>query len=652
MRYSPNLRLLAALASLTVCMPLARCQEPEGQSAFDPRATMQSVAALLVRGHISHHPVDDEISTKAFVALFDHLDPQRVFFLQSDIDGLRPDERLLDDYLLAGDDIFALRVQALYETRLRDASELAQRLLAVEPDFSVHEALSTDGKATAFARTKPELEDRWRRRVKLDRLALQFSGIGDAAAKERLQRRYIRMGTEHGTPLSATERFLDAITSCYDPHTTYFSPRAAADFAMLTRLNYEGIGAVLGDEDGRVIVKKLMDGASARSSGEVKVGDVILAVGRDDGSGMEPVDGWPIDDIVDHIRGPRGTFVRLQLSSDGAPPRVVTLERRKTELRDEYATGEVFTEGTERVGWIRLPGFYADPEGDHSATRDVARLLGDFAARDVTSVVLDLRANGGGLLSEAVSLTGLFLHGQNVVRVEDSSGRTTRMDDPDRRALWSGPLIVLISRMSASASEILAGAIEDNGRGLVVGDSSTHGKGTVQSVIDLVGYPVHRGEHPSGTLKLTIQQFYRPGGASTQRRGVPADIVLPAWTESVAEGEAAEDNALPFRAIAPLVRGSAMRNGDLVAKLAKASADRVAGSAEFLALERANVARSNLRREKQIPLEKAAYAAYRQVVKVTLVDEDPTKEADYYRGEVCKIASDYAQALRRPHATT
>lgn len=645
MRHSPRLLAFATVAMMTACLPLAICQSPAGATAFDPRATMQSAAELLVEGHISHHPVDGDYSQKAFVALFDELDPLRVFFLQSDIDELRGEERQLGEYLLAGDDGFALRVQTRYENRIGEAAELAKRLLAVAPDFTVDESLAADGKQIAFAKSKAELEDRWRQHVKLDRLALEFNGIQGDAVTERLQKRYTRMTAERGTPLLATERFLDAITSVYDPHTTYFSPRAAADFAMMTRLNYEGIGAVLGSEDGHVTIAKLLDG-SARASGEVKVGDVILALGRDDDSAMESVDGWETDDVVDRIRGPRGTFVRLQLVSGAETPRLVKLERRKTELADQFASGKVLEEGSQRIGWIDLPGFYADPEGGHSATRDVARLLEDFAAKDVGCVVLDLRTNGGGLLTEAVSLTGLFLNGGNVVRVENSTGRDKRLDDPDPKALWQGPLLVLTSRFSASASEILAGAIQDNGRGLVVGDTMTHGKGTVQSVIDLADYPAHRGDHPSGTLKLTIQQFFRPGGASTQRRGVHADIVLPAWSESVAEGEDADANALPFRAIESLVDGETkLRNADLVASLAEASAKRVAGDADFVAVDKANLVRERLREQKRIPLERSAYTAYRQANKVSSGDDDPAKEPDYYRTEVCKVAVDYAARL-------
>lgn len=641
-----NLRWLTGLIAITGCMPLALCQAPDRTQAFDPGATMRSAAAVLVEGHISHHPLDDSISEHAFAALFDELDPQRLFFLQSDVDDLRQNERLLDDYVLAGDVGFAMRLQGLYETRVREASELAQQLIASPPDFSIQETLPTDGKLLGFASSWTDLGDRWRRRVKLDWLALQYGGLEDRTVAERLHERYARMAVEHGTLDTATERFLDAITSCYDPHTTYFSPRAAEDFAIAMRLNYEGIGAVLGQEDGRIVVLKLMDGGSARASGEMQVGDVILAVGADDGGAMEPVDGWSLRDVVDRIRGPRGTFVRLQLSGDGPEPRIVTLERRRTELSDQFATGQIFNEGHLRIGWIELPGFYADPKGSHSATRDVARLLADFVAEGVGCIVLDLRANGGGLLSEAVSMTGLFLEGGNVVRVEGSDGRTKRFDDPDRRALWTGPLVVLTSRLSASASEILAGAIQDNSRGLVVGDSTTHGKGTVQSVVDLADYPVRRGDHPSGELKLTIQQFYRPGGGSTQLRGVHADVVLPAWTESVAEGEAAADNALPFRSIGPLVSGeSVARNAVLVAELVEASASRVAASPEFGAVERANRARVELHARKQIPLERSAYSAYREAVKVRLVDDDPSKEPAFYRSEVCKIAGDYVRAL-------
>jgi carboxyl-terminal processing protease len=651
MRRLPEFRslVLAATFAVGAFLPLARCQNGDDLVAFDPHATMQSIAALLVEDHISHHPVDDAVSERAFATLFDDLDPQRLFFLQADLDALRTERDRLDDYLRAGDDGFALQLQDLFDQRLQDASELALRWLAVKPDFGIDESISIDGKSTGFATSAAALDDRWRRRVKLDRLAVEADGASGDQIVQRLRRRYTNMAHRRDNEQLAVSRFLEAIASSYDPHTTYFSPSAAEDFAMLTRLHYEGIGAVLGEDDGRVIVKKLIHGGSARASGEIAAGDVIRAIGPDDDSALEPIDGWPLGDIVDRIRGPHGTFVRLSLSTAGKPPRTVRLERRQTELADHYAKGEVLNEEGERVGWIELPGFYADAESGRTATRDVARLLAGFVEQGVTGVVLDLRANGGGLLSEAVSLTGLFLDAGNVVRVQDSDGNIRRYDDPDHRVAWSGPLLVLTSRLSASASEILAGAIQDNGRGLVVGDTTTHGKGTVQTVIDLADCPVHRGDRPSGTLKVTIQQFFRPGGDSTQLHGVHADIVLPAWTEALTEGEAASDNALPFRAIAPLVHGrTAARGTALVQRLAQASAHRIADDAAFRSVVKANAVREQLQAQKQIPLTRPAYAAWRAATRVERIDDDATKEPAYYRSEVCRIAHDYAEALRHP----
>ncbi|MCA8948886.1 MAG: PDZ domain-containing protein, partial [Planctomycetes bacterium] len=589
MRHTPSSRWFAAIAVAVLTTSLASCQQHAAGPPFDPRGTMQSVAMLLEQDHISRHPLDDEVSRQAFAALFDELDPMRLFFLQDDVDGYRPEADRLDDYVRAGDPAFADEVHALLERRVREASALALQQLEQSPDFTRDESISTDTETLAFAATPTELAERWRQRVKLDRLRLEFSGVPADDIAGRLRRRYERMTLESATPERAVTELLDAITGVYDPHTTYFAPRTAADFAMMIRLNYEGIGALLGDDDGRIVVRKLLRGGSAIAAGTLAAGDVILAVGNDDDGELEPIDGMPIDDVVDRIRGPRGTSVRLQVSTGGAPPRIVTLERRKTELQDQLASGEVVEAGSARIGWIDLPGFYADPDGSRSATADVARLLRDFQDQGVSAVVLDLRENGGGLLSEAVSLTGLFLRGGNVVRVRDTDGQTRRFDDPDDGALWSGPLVVLTSRFSASASEILAGAIQDDGRGLVVGDTATHGKGSVQTVVDLGEHPLHRGDHPSGALKLTTQQFFRPGGDSTQLHGVAADIVLPAWTEAVAEGEAALPHALPFRAIAPLVGGvTPARDPRLVERLAAASAGRVAADPGFVAVEQHN----------------------------------------------------------------
>ncbi len=649
-RTIPNWSLALPLAAL-LALPAA-CQRREALPGAADAATLQSVAMLLERGHISHHPVDDEVSRQAFDALFDGLDPLRLFLLRADVDRYLPLRERLDDELRAGDLRFADDVMALLARRKREAMELALEQLESPVDFTVDESIPLDGRSVPFAASREELAERWRLRVKLDRLGLAASGVPEADVVPRLERRYWRMAERHDDPEQAVTAFVGAITGVYDPHTVYLAPRTAEDFAMQIRLDYEGIGAVLGDEDGRPVVQKLIEGGSAAASGQLQEGDLILAVGADDEAALEPVDGMELHDIVDRIRGPRGTRVRLQVATAGAEPRVLVLERRRTELVDQMAKGEVVEAGEgPRIGWIDLPGFYAAPDGTRSATVDVARILREFQAEDVAAVVLDLRHNGGGLLSEAVSLTGLFLEGGNVVRVQETGGRTHRLDDPDPTALWTGPLVVLTSRMSASASEILAGAIQDEGRGLVVGDSTTFGKGSVQVVLDLAAHAPKWRAQPRGALKLTTQQFFRPGGASTQRHGVAADIVLPAWTEAAIEGEAGLPHALPFRALSPLPVPASQpaRDPALVGSLRERSRERVAAAPDLEAVLAANRERERLRAAGRIPLSRDGYAAWRAAMS-SAPDEPSAGAVDAYRHEVTEIAADYARALRG-HAT-
>jgi carboxyl-terminal processing protease len=616
---------------------------------FDAHATMQTVAELLGHHHASREPLDDKISERAFQALVHELDPLGLYFLQGDIETLSQHKDLLDDDLEAGDDTFAEHLEKLYQQRVCEAVELGLQWLGKPQNFDVDETMAVDVGIDGYAGTKAQLDDRWRKRVKYDLLVLEGDGVTGKEAVERLRKRYEHMA-ERVTlrlPEDVDAGFIEAIASSYDPHTTYMPPRAAENFAIRIRLNYEGIGAVLSDEDGRVVISQLIPGGAAIASAQLKVGDVILGVGQGAAGEVQSVVGLDIDDVVDQIRGPRGTVVRLRVTTGAAPPRIVELPRKKTELADSLATGKVIDKGGTKVGWIDLPGFYADPKGQHSATRDVKKILEDFKAQGVGSVVLDLRLNGGGLLSEAVSLTGLFLDTGNVVQVRGPGGRIEQLDDNDAGATWTGPLVVLTSRFSASASEIVAGAIVDEGRGIVVGDTSTHGKGTVQRVIDLARFG-NRDEHPSGALKLTVQQFFRPGGDSTQLRGVRSDIVLPSWTQGVAEGEAALPNALPFSHIPAVVDlHSPLRDPALLQRLSQASAERCASDPHFQAVVKDNARRAGWLREKVVPLQRTAFQDWRGE-KQKDVRSDGTRKADedWYVDEVCRIAGDYAAGVR------
>jgi len=344
------------------------------------------------------------------------------------------------------------------------------------------------------------------------------------------------------------------------------SPASEEDFDIAMSLELKGgIGASLMNEDGFTVIKKLVAGGVAEKNGQLKIDDKIVAVGQGDEGPTVDVTDMKLRSVVKLIRGQPGTAVRLDIMpGDDTQRKIVKIVRQKIELKDSAAKGAIFDAGRKadgtpyRIGIIDLPSFYRDMAGEglglpdvRSTTRDVRKILDDFNRKHVDAVILDLRYNGGGSLPEAISLTGLFIGEGPVVQVKDSEGRVQHLDDAGPDMVWSGPLVVLISKFSASASEILAGAIQDYGRGLIVGDRSTHGKGTVQSLIDL-GQQLFHSRGALGALKITTQQFYRPDGDSTQKRGVVSDVELPSLTNHFAEGEAEMDYPLAFDSVAPL----------------------------------------------------------------------------------------------------
>ena len=394
-------------------------------------------------------------------------------------------------------------------------------------------------------------------------LVLKADKTNKEDIRTRLKRRYQSIGKRmHQTSSDELlEMFLTSVTTSFDPHSTYMAPENAKNFNIVIGLQLQGIGAELRMTDGYTVIDKLIPGGPADKSGQLKAGDRIMTVGQNDEGESVDVADMKLNDVVGLIRGHAGTVVRLGvLSEGGGALKVIKITRAKVELKDQEARSTIIEDGKKldgtpfKLGVIDLPSFYMDMQGARegnedfkSCTRDVRRLLDDFNRKGVDAVVLDLRKNGGGSLTEAISLTGLFIEQGPVVQVKDPDGRVQQYDDTDRGMAWRGPLVVMISKFSASASEILAGAIQDYRRGLIVGDSSTHGKGTVQTMMDL-GPQLFRIANPPdlGSLKLTVQQFYRPSGDSTQQRGVLADIVLPSLTDHYDVSEADLDYPVAF----------------------------------------------------------------------------------------------------------
>ncbi len=548
--------VVAADSGLAYPPPL----KPAGQEVKAARLA----AELLSRFHYKAVPLDDALSSKMFDQYLKALDPEKLYFLQSDIDRLAVDKARLDDAILGEDLRVPFEIFNLYERRAVERMAYARSLLLKGFDFSGDETLMMDRKDQPWPATEADSLDLWRKRVKNDWLRLKLAGQDDAAIAKVLDKRYASAEKRIGKikASDAFQAFMNAYTTAIEPHTNYLGPRAAENFDISMRLSLAGIGAVLTDIDGYATIRELVAGGPALLSGKLQVGDRIVGVAQGETSPLEDVVGWRLDDTVALVRGAVGSTVRLDVlpadQGPDAPLKTVVLVRKTITMQDSAAKAKVYSvatgEGKRLIGVITLPSFYEDVEGlrrgdkDYrSAGRDVARLLADMKAQKVEAVLIDLRNNGGGSLREAIGLTGLFVGKVPVVQTRNARGEISVERNINTGVAWDGPMGVLINRSSASASEIFAAAIQDYGRGLVIGEPS-FGKGTVQTVADLD--QIAKNTSPVyGELKLTIAQFFRVNGGTTQLRGVTPDINLLASGDAASFGESSFGNALPWTRI-------------------------------------------------------------------------------------------------------
>lgn len=649
------------------------------------RDVTRIVTQLMQSSHLSRHPLDDEISRRGFKLFIEGLDPMKCYFYQSDIDEFEKFEDKLDDMLQRYDTRFGHAVFKRFLERIDERVATVDDILKHDIDFTVDEEMVTDPDLLHYPKDEAEARKRWEQRIKYDLLLLKLGtsdddnseeavdpAKADAEAREKLSKRYRnfkrRMGQFDNDEL--LETYLTAFTTAYDPHTTYMSPSAWENFRIDLRLNLDGIGARLQDDFGKTVVASVVPGGAADKHGKLKKDDVIVSVGQGEEGEMEDIVGQKLNDVVSKIRGPAGTTVRLGVIPAGKKDTIIyKITRAKIQLEDSAAHGEVLEVGSKpngapmKVGVIDLPSFYQDMEGKRrripnfrSATRDVRKILAGFKEQGVDAVVLDLRRNGGGSLDEAVDLTGLFIDKGTVVQVMDYDKYVRRHDDEDAGMAWDGPLVVVTSKLSASASEILAGAIQDYRRGLVVGDTSTHGKGTVQTpqpLGEVYGIPFPPN---LGVLKITIQQFFRPNGDSTQKRGVLADIVLPSITNHMDVGESDLDYAIDFKRIerssfSPLN----LVTGQLIAKLRAKSNDRVGKSEDFAKLLKRIEAYEGRKARKSVTLNEKKFMEEANEVNVESEEEERLAEEltnskikrDYYLDEVLMITRDYVNELQQ-----
>ena len=523
---------------------------------------------VLERFHYRKVSLDDAFAEQIFDRYIEALDPNRSFFLQSDVDRFQRQLRSLDDDLRRGRLELGFEIFRLYRERVDTRVDWALALLEGDFGFDDEERYRFDRSEARWATSKGELDEIWRKRVKNDWLGLRLAKKNDDEIRDLLRKRYegLARRIRQFDSDDVFQAYVNAYTQSLEPHTSYMSPSTSENFDISMRLSLEGIGAVLRAETEYTVVQRTIVGGPARQSGQIHGGDRIIGVAQGLDGPMEDVVGWRLQDVVDKIRGPKGSVVRLQIlpksaGSDGAS-REVSLVRNEIKLEDQAAKSYIIDDVPQapdvRVGVIEIPAFYrdfrAESEGKRdfrSTTRDVRRLIGDLKLQGVDGIVIDLRGNGGGSLTEATALTGLFIDEGPVVQVKDSFGKVEVERDPDPGIIYRGPLAVLVDRNSASASEIFAGAMQDYGRGLIIGEP-TFGKGTVQTLIDLNRY-VPGSEDDLGRLRLTMAEFFRVSGGSTQLRGVEPDIIFPTAEHIADHGERSLDNPLPWGSIHPAV---------------------------------------------------------------------------------------------------
>jgi carboxyl-terminal processing protease len=535
----------------------------------DPRheSVGELVTEFIQKSHYSHISVDDELSSRVMDRYIESLDGNRMYLLESDIEFFENYRYQLDDIVRSKPLNPVFEMFSVYQTRVRERLDFALAQLESEPDFSVSEDYQFDRSEEPWAKTEAELDEIWRKRVKNDVLRLELADKPWEESQELLRKRYKRYlkRIDQVKADDVFETFMNAFAHTLDPHSSYLSPRNSEEYRIQMSLSYFGIGASLQLDEDYVQIVNIIPGGPAAIDGKLKPKDRITGVAQGPEGEMVDVIGWRLDDVVDLIRGPANTVVRLQIIPAGALPgsgeKTIALTRDQVKLEEQAAKSDIVTvprDGREwRIGVIEVPSFYRDyramSSGDKdytSTTRDVKRLIGELEEEGIDGLVLDLRGNGGGHLTEATALSGLFIDNGPVVQLRNSSGRISRLDDPDpvARVAYNGPLTVLVDRFSASASEIFAAAIQDYARGVIIGQQ-TFGKGTVQNLYSLDQYLKPEAGPGYGQLTLTIGKYYRVTGESTQHRGVNPDIALPSLIDTEQFGESVRDSALPWDTI-------------------------------------------------------------------------------------------------------
>lgn len=643
----------------------------ENNPPGDYEKVLKNVGAMLMEGHYSPKEINDDFSKKIFTRYFGELDPARNIFLSSDIESLKKYETRIDDEIKGAPVEFFLAAATVFNKRMEEASLIYKEVLSQPFDFTVDESANLDGEKTGFAKTEADRKEAWRKRLKYlsleryaDLLDIREKNKGvegfvvktdeelEKEAREKVMKIMDRSFDRYRNKFDNDEKFsffVNTITKSMDPHTDFFPPVDKRYFDEQMSGRFYGIGASLVYDEGNIKINTLLAGSPAWKSGEVQAGDIILKVAQ---GKEEPIDliGYEVEDAVKVIRGKKGTEVNLTLKKQDGTIKPVSLIRDEIVQDETFARSAIVKNSFSKIGYIYLSEFYADferPNGARCAV-DVANEVRKLKAENVDGIILDLRNNGGGSLYDVVQMAGLFIDKGPIVQVKDRDGKPSILEDRDRNILYDGPLAVMVNEFSASASEIFAAAIQDYNRGVVIGSTSTYGKGTVQRNIGLdpsSGFLTANSD--IGTIKLTLQKFYRINGGSTQLRGVNSDIVLPDNYEYLKLREKDDPDALPWDEISKATYSPWNPGYDLT-NIRQLSKERVENNVAF------NMIRENTewlaqQSEKEIPLKLDVYKAQQKKISSTIrqienlkkleqsmdVNSLP-KDADRFAGDTAK----------------
>ncbi len=653
-----------------------------------PTLTQEKVEAYVTKIFSGYHyrkfNVNDSLSSKMYDNYLSDIDRGKLYFLASDVQYFEKYRTQLDEALSNGDLTAAYDIYNTFRRRYRERSNYITKLLANPKfDFTVDESFNTDREKAVWAKNTEDLDEIWRKLLKNEALELKLSGKADTSVVTLLRDRYKNRERNLGRFRSEQvfQMYMNAFCEVLDPHTRYFSPTDSDRFKQDMYQALEGIGAVLREDGNYIKVVEVVPGGPAFKDKRLKKDDRIIGVAQGDDGKFEDIVGWYVDDAVKKIKGTKGTTVRLQVLAGDAlandPPKEIRLVREKVNLQTSRAKKEIVTINQNKhdykIGVINIPSFYRDFEGAGkrdkdfaSTTRDVQKIIDSLKAENVEGIVIDLRNNGGGSLTEAISLTGLFIPKGPVVQVRESTGDTEVQTDPDPSVTYDGPIAVLINRFSASASEIFAAAIQDYKRGIVLGEQ-TYGKGTVQTMVDLNQWI--KDTDKLGQINITVAKFYRINGSSTQRKGVSPDIEFPSAFSAEEYGESSQPTALPWDQIATARYDlSKALNEKQVSKLKEKYQQRLKSETEMKtfvdelelfrkARENTTVSLQETKRKKEREEAEKKRAALKKLETEEEVDEDEPitaakaadrKKKDIYMNETNRILADYIALIKSP----